>query len=199
MENDNSGIESAANAGNFEGSVSADAPGNASTIESNMSAENGGGFSNGGPQVGSLDLDSATIGAPIAIMDNRVDNPAPSFVANMTSADIRGIGSTIALGAASVAAILTVSPSAGPLLATTIFTGSGNLEGLARAAADAQLAMGRPGAFIADVMHNTTIGDPLVNTGQVDTPYWSAWGWSSFDQYMGFAPDSGGGGGGGSG
>lgn len=190
--NDNTGIESGANnAGNFEGSVSADAPSSGATIESNMSAENGGGYTGGGPQVGNLDLDSAKIGPEVRVMDSRIDDPSPAFMANVTGNEAKAVGMTVAFGALTAASILTKSPGAGPSLAATIMSAASAWEGFMHAAADAQQTMGKPGAFTADVVRSTTVGDPLVSVDPVTpvTPYWVAMGWSSFGQFMGFAPD----------
>lgn len=185
-EQDNgNGIESAANAGNFEGSVSAEAPGSIgadlSGIEANMSVNNGGGVSDpsAGPQMGSLDLDPNVIGAPIAVMDSRVDDPAPTFIANVTGADAKALASAVILGGAAVAAVLSGGATAGPLLGIAILNAGTNLEAIAHATMDAQQFMGMPGASSSESQSAVTDG---------------ASGWTvdqSVEWYAQWTPDSG--------
>lgn len=193
MENDNNngGIGSASDMGSIEGSVSADAPGGAS-IEASMSANNGGGISDS-PQVGTLDLDPNTIGAPIAVMDSRIDDPAPTFIAAVTNADAKALGQTIMLGAAAAGAILTAGATAGPLTGVTILNAGTNLDAFAHAAADAQQSMGVPGAFVVDISHNTIVGDSGVSAAPLTPEYAPVLAW---DQINPSATGGGGGGGG---
>lgn len=150
--------------GSIEGSVEAFGGGVAAgfgDIEASMSSNNGGGISDA-PQVGTLDLDPNVIGQPIAVMDSRVSDPAPAFVANVTNADAKALGTSVMLGAAATAAVLTAGPTAGPLTGAAIISAGGALEALAHAAMDAQQAMGMPGAFVTDVTQTTVFAGGSV-------------------------------------
>lgn len=177
--NDGAGIEAATNAGSFEGSVSAEAPGNIgsdlSGIEANMSVNNGGGVSDpsAGPQMGTLDLDPNVIGAPVAVMDSRVDDPAPTFIASVTGADAKALASAVILGGAAVAAVLSGGATAGPLLGMAILNAGTNLEAIAHATMDAQQSLGMPGAFASWEM---SVEDFTAPTETAIVPLYDGWG-----------------------
>ena len=176
--------------GGFEGSVEAFAGGgigaDLGNIEASMSASNGGGLSETAT-VGGLDLDPV-IGSPIAVMDSRIDDPAPSFIAHVTNAEAKVLGSSFMLAGAATAAVLTGGATAGFLTGAAIISFGTNLEALANATMDAQSFMGRPGAFVTSTQSYTATGD------------WMAGGEWSADQsvawYAQWTPDSGSGGGG---
>jgi hypothetical protein len=80
------------------------------------------------------------------------------------------------------------SPTAPTLAAAAAAAIAANLDAVQHAAIDAQAFAGAPGAFATSTQDVTN--DPSI-TGS--GAYWQAYGYNTFDQYMGFAPDSGGG------
>lgn len=197
----NGGIGSATDMGSIEGSVSADAPGalssDRSNIESSMSTNNGGGLTDS-PQVGTLDLDPNVIGGPIAVMDNRIEQPAaPAFIdySSMTAKNLGSLAVTVGVAAGAVIARAMLSPAAVPALVTAAGGIMVNADVMAKAAADAQKSMGLPGAFVvSEPVSTTVVGDPVVVAA---APIWTPE--QSVTWYAQWTPDSGGGGGGGSG